>query len=81
MFLVKIISVFGIFTMITAMSWSTGLDSAMDDLNADDSNSVVRNVQHALDDTVDLELGMEDLIEDPGTTPPPPIEEPPPVEE
>ena len=81
MSLLKSISGFGIFTMITAMSWSTGLDSAMDDLNADDSNSTVRNFQQALGATMDLELGMEDLIEDPGPTPPPPIEEPPPVEE
>ena len=72
MSLLKSISGFGIFTMITAVSWSTGLDSAMDDLNADDSNSTVRNVQQALGDTTDLELGMEDLIEDSGPTPPPP---------
>ena len=40
-------------------------------------NTIVNNVTQALGNTMDL--GMEDLIEDSGPTPPP--EEPPPVDE
>ena len=55
MFLIKIISAFGIFTMITAMSWSTGLDSAMDDLNTDKSSSGLDYV---------IEIEQEELVND-----------------
>ena len=50
---------------------NTDVDKAMDE-----SNTIVNNVTQALGNTMDL--GMEDLIEDSGPTPPP--EEPPPVE-